>query len=330
MKSDRFTIKINGIVLFIVAAIIVVATVFITFKFADKVFYSKATVSDSRSVVFDGDDTSKEKIAKFNDILRYVKENYYYAYDENAIIEGAIDGAMNALNDKYSQYYKPGTMSDYNDYVDGIDQTGENVQTVFTTDYTGKIKYIRITQFGNGTGDEFKEVISTVMTEGSKGIIIDLRDNPGGIETAATTVADIILPEGTIATAKDKDGNTAKTILSEKTEIDLPFVVLVNGKTASASELLAAALQDFEKATLVGTQTYGKAVGQKRHTYDYDDSGIKLTVWKYFTPSGDSIDGIGITPDHIIEATSDKPVAELTYEEDPQLQKALEIIRTAP
>lgn len=192
-------------------------------------------------------------------------------------------------------------------------------QSVFVNDYDG-IMYIKITQFDDDTGKEFLTAMEKIEKVDHKGIILDLRDNGGGYETQADIVADRILPEGLIAYSENKKGERLSEIKSDATCIDAPLVVLINGNTASASELVAGAIRDHEKGTLVGEKTYGKALGQIRYDFSEDGSGIVLTVAKFFTPLGDCIHGIGISPD--IEVSLGEG-----SEEDAQLEKAFEILR---
>ena len=192
-------------------------------------------------------------------------------------------------------------------------------QSVFVNDYEG-IMYIKITQFDEDTGEEFLAAMKKIETLDCIGIILDLRDNGGGYEAQADIVADRILPEGLIAYSENKKGERISEIKSDAECIDVPLVVLINENTASASELVAGAIRDHKKATLVGEKTYGKALGQTRRDYSEDGSGIILTIARYFTPSGECIHGVGISPDIEIALTEGS-------EDDTQLQKAFEILK---
>ena len=202
-------------------------------------------------------------------------------------------------------------------------------QSVFVTDYEG-IMYVRITQFDEDTGAEFLQAMEKIEAVGCKGMILDLRDNGGGYESQADIVADRILPAGVIAYSEDKNGNRLSEILSDETCINVPLAVLVNGRTASASELVTGAIRDYEKGTIIGTKTFGKALGQTRREYTEDGSGIILTVARYFTPSGECIHGTGITPDLIVELPeeyAEASIDEIPFEQDTQLQKAFELFQ---
>jgi carboxyl-terminal processing protease len=192
-------------------------------------------------------------------------------------------------------------------------------QSVFVNDYEG-VMYIKITQFDEDTGEEFLAAMKKIDTLDCTGIILDLRNNGGGYEVQADIVADRILPEGLIAYSENKKGERISEIKSDAECIDVPLVVLINENTASASELVAGAIRDHKKGTLVGQKTYGKALGQTRRDYSEDGSGIILTIARYFTPSGECIHGVGISPDIEIVLTEGS-------EEDTQLQKAFEILK---
>lgn len=161
-----------------------------------------------------------------------------------------------------------------------------------------------------------------------KGIIIDLRDNPGGMLTAVVEMCDYIMAEGTIVSTKDKNGNVIGNYsANDKDSLDIPLVLLVNGNSASASEIFAGAMKDTGKAKLVGTTTYGKGIVQSVIPLS-DGTAIKLTVAKYFTPNGNDIHEIGIEPDYVVElADGVNNAVNLERADDLQLDKALEVIR---
>ena len=184
----------------------------------------------------------------------------------------------------------------------------------------GDIGYIKITEFAKVTADQFIKALSGLMKQNIKGLVIDLRDNPGGMIDIVTEIADTLLPEGTITYTVDKNGNRVD-FKSKDGCIDIPIAVLVNGGSASASELLAGAIQDNGRGTIIGTQTYGKGIVQGLYSLS-DGSGLKITIQKYFTPNGVCIQGIGITPDYEIE-TEDKTKSA----DDKQYNKAVELLK---
>ena len=181
----------------------------------------------------------------------------------------------------------------------------------------GNIGYIKITEFSQVAAEQFKTMLADLEKQNIKGLIIDLRNNPGGIIDVVAEIADTILPEGLITYTVDKYGNR-RDILSAEGELDMPVAVLVNGGSASASELLAGALQDRKKGIIIGTQTFGKGIVQGLYSLS-DGSGLKITIQKYYTPNGVCINGIGVTPDYVIENDGN---------EDLQYNKAMELLKT--
>ena len=161
------------------------------------------------------------------------------------------------------------------------------------------IGYIAITSFNQDTDEDFKDAVKDLEKQGCDKIIIDLRDNGGGIMETSIEIADYLLPACTIMTDTEKDG-TETVYTSDQRAADVECVVLVNGNTASASEILSAAIQDNNGGKIIGTVTYGKGVTQITHRFK-DGSAVKLTVSEYYRPNGDKVNGIGITPDIIAE-----------------------------
>ncbi|MGI6174619.1 MAG: S41 family peptidase [Christensenellales bacterium] len=192
----------------------------------------------------------------------------------------------------------------------------------------GEIGYIHIQQFYPNTPEKFEEAINGLTEQGAKGLLIDLRYNPGGIFEAAIQMADIILPEADVVSTENR-GVTMNVYESDEAHIDLPIVILVNEYSASASEVFAAALQDNDAAKLVGTTTYGKGVVQTLLQLPEYESAMRITTEEYITPNGRAINGVGIEPD--VEV--DLPEAllngeeELTHETDTQYQKGMEVLQ---
>lgn len=199
----------------------------------------------------------------------------------------------------------------------------------------GEIGYLRITDFNmessNGqhsTSSEFLDEFTALQNNGMKKLIIDLRDNPGGILDEACNIADMFIPEGTITYTETKDGER-NYIYSDSEFTDIPIVILINGNSASASEVFTGALKDYGKATVVGTTSYGKGIVQNVYPF-YDGSGISLTSSKYYTPNGICIHEIGIEPDVVVEMPEEYEnmyASMIEHEEDVQLQKAVEILK---
>lgn len=183
---------------------------------------------------------------------------------------------------------------------------------------SGYIGYIKITSFKKNTPDQFIETLERLNSNGAKAFIFDVRDNGGGLVSALEECVDPLLPEGIVATAEYKDGHSETLVYSDESELNLPMIVLVNDKTASAGELFAASLKDFGKAQLVGIQTFGKGVMQQTTEFE-DGSAVVLTVAEYKTAYSECYDGIGLVPDYVVENEEDS-------ETDFQYNKAVEII----
>ena len=209
---------------------------------------------------------------------------------------------------------RDGATSDYTVVRDEIE-----VQTVNYAITEDNIGYISVSQFENVTAKQFKAAIEELKSEGAKGIIIDIRNNPGGLLTTVISMLKDILPNGLIVYTEDKDGNRKEYSDNDHEELDMPLSVLVNGNSASASEIFAGAIQDYGKGVIVGTQTFGKGIVQTVKPLT-DGSAIKFTIAKYFTPKGQDIHGKGVTPDVVVEYDKDA-------DEDTQISAALESVR---
>ncbi len=184
------------------------------------------------------------------------------------------------------------------------------------------IGYIRINEFITSTIRQFCDAADDLTGQGIKNLIIDLRDNPGGLLNAVCEILDYILPEGLIVYTERRDGQREEYKSDDEHSLDCNLVVLVNGNSASSSEIFAGAVQDYGIGTIVGTPTYGKGVVQNTYFLS-DGSGFKMTVEKYYTPAGQDIDGNGITPDILVE---EEEAAEDEKTEDAPLKKALEML----
>ena len=181
--------------------------------------------------------------------------------------------------------------------------------------------YIQITEFDLVTTDQFEQAYKQAQTDGMKGLILDLRSNPGGNLSTVCDIARMILPKGLIVYTEDKYGKREEYTCDGANQIKVPLVVLTNGYSASASEILAGAVKDYGIGTLVGTTTYGKGIVQKVINLS-DGSAVKLTVSNYFTPNGNNIHKIGIEPDVEVEFDAEQ------YKNgvDNQLEKAKEVL----
>lgn len=207
-----------------------------------------------------------------------------------------------------------------------VDVTDVELPSVFGEMLDKKTGYIQITQFTGVTLQQYKDMFAELKDKRMERLVIDLRDNPGGLLTSVCDILREILPEGLIVYTEDKYGNREEETCDGKHQLDMPLAVLVNENSASASEIFAGAVQDHEVGTIVGTTTYGKGVVQELRQLS-DGSAVKLTVSNYYTPNGNSINKVGIKPDVEVKLASELlNKDEITHEEDNQLQKALDVI----
>lgn len=208
----------------------------------------------------------------------------------------------------------------------------ESVQYKMLEDGIG---YISITAF-NVSGDnsdastytEFVDAVENLNEKGMKKLIIDVRDNPGGVLGIVRDIADYILPEGIITYTETRHG-VRNEYKSDKNELDIPMVVLINKASASASEILAGALKDYDRAEIVGETSFGKGIVQNVFPFS-DGSGMSMTVSKYYTPNGISIHEVGVEPDFKVELPEqykENYISEIPDGEDTQLNKALELLK---
>lgn len=340
---------------------------------------------------------------------KFIEKNYIYDFDEAKLIDSAIKGYFEGLNDEYCEYITKEEMDSYMDEtygkyvgigvyiastkdtnqiivlapikgspaeeagikpgdiilaVDGIEYTGEQlseassklkaeigtkaklkilrendeiveveverreikVNQIESKVLEKNIGYIKIDSFDDGTLKDFKEEYNKLKEQNIKSLIIDLRNNGGGIVLEATNIADLFTEKDKtllIMQGKDKTEEITKSKLDK--EIDVPVVILVNDKTASASEILTLALKEnIDTTKVVGTKTYGKGVIQTIFSLK-DGSGIKLTTEEYFSPNHNSINKVGITPDYEVELPEDSNIYLLEEKDDTQLQKAIEL-----
>ena len=180
-------------------------------------------------------------------------------------------------------------------------------KTVSYTLLDNNIGYLSILQFEEVTTKQFKAAVEDLQSQGMKGLVIDIRNNPGGLLDTVVGMLKYMLPDGLIVYTEDKQGNRKEYKGQDNDEFNLPLAVLVNGNSASASEIFAGAIQDYGKGTIIGTQTYGKGIVQTVKPLT-DGSAIKFTIAKYFTPKGQDIHGKGVTPDMVVEYGTDADV----------------------
>ena len=196
----------------------------------------------------------------------------------------------------------------------------------------GKVAYIKLNQFNGQASREMKDAIEQLEEERVNGYILDLRSNPGGLLTASVDISEMFIDEGAIVSTVNRQGTYNVQSANGNALTDKPLVVLVDGGSASASEILSGALQDHDRATLVGTQTFGKGLVQSVKELTYSNAGVAVTIAKYLTPNGRDINKEGIAPDIVHELTEEER-QNLSRErdligtfEDPQFEKAFDIL----
>ena len=221
------------------------------------------------------------------------------------------------------------------------DETGAAVEVPYSierTEFThtsvyahmiGTAGYIQITTFDEATTEQFKTAVQSMVDQGATGLIFDVRNNGGGLVDATAAMLDYLLPEGDIISATYADGTTEVLHTSDASEIDLPMAVLTNEQTASAAELFAAAIRDYDKGVLIGSTTYGKGVMQRTYTLS-DGSSVRFTIAAFNSPSGENFNDIGVSPDLQIDLTEDqqKYYYLLSDTEDPVIAAAANWVAT--
>jgi len=214
-----------------------------------------------------------------------------------------------------------------NDYLSfDVEREYIEIPTVNSEMLEGKIGYIEITEFDTITEEQFKQALSDLESQGMEKLVIDLRNNPGGVLSTVCNMLEQILPEGLIVYTEDKEGKREEYKSDGKNEFKKPLAVLVNGNSASASEIFAGAVKDYGIGTLVGTTTFGKGIVQRIINLN-DGTAVKLTVSKYYTPKGNDIHKVGIEPDVEVELDEElKQKVTIEKAEDNQLQKAIEVL----
>lgn len=377
------------------------------------VFSSAGIIGSKYEIRFDPDKVSLNSVNKFNRVKEILKKYFYQEVDENVLLEGAVAGLAEALNDPYTVYFNKDQMKAFmeksegsyvgigisvnNDEnglltvvepfsgspaaeagmkqgdkvvsVDGTDVTSFKDENMIISMIKGKegtkvkitvyrpqegkyigfelvrkrikisnirseiiddgIGYIKLNMFDSEIAAYFEKDLDTLLGKGIDGLIIDLRDNPGGSYDQVVAIADRLLPKGVIVYTEDRYKNKQEK-KSDRKELDIPLVVLINGNSASASEILAGAIKDMNKGILVGTKSFGKGLVQELKLLE-DGSGVKVTVSRYFTPSGNCIQDIGIEPDIKVEMPEKfrgTPVSQVPREQDVQLLTAIDTIKT--
>jgi len=187
----------------------------------------------------------------------------------------------------------------------------------------GDIGYIKLENFNDPAAGDVREAIEELTTQGAAALILDIRNNPGGMLSSSVDVSSLFIADGVIVTVEERGSDPERYRATGKVATDLPLAVLVNGNSASASEIVAGALQDYDRATIVGEQTFGKGSVQQIEELSFGGA-VKLTIAHYLTPKGRAIDKVGLTPDVVVEMDHALIRDKAT---DTQLLKAIEVLR---
>ncbi len=238
-----------------------------------------------------------------------------------------LDGAVKIMKGEEGTIVKVKVLRDGKEMTFDIERRVIEIETVEHEMLEDKIGYIAVSSFEGKTAEHFAKAVDDLMSQNAKGIVVDLRDNGGGLLTAVCDMLDYLLPEGVLVYTEDKDGSKVYE-RSDEMSVDIPMVVLINGNSASASEVFTGAMQDYDAATIVGETSFGKGIVQTVRSLG-DGTAIKYTTSAYFTPDGRNIHGTGIEPDIEVSLPDDEEAYEdgvLKREYDTQLQKAIEVL----
>lgn len=254
------------------------------------------------------------------DKIVYVDDVYYSAYE--------MDEAVNVMRGEPGGTVKVTVLRNLETIDFDVTREVIHINYVEHEILEGNIGYVMVYDFLGNALEGFTQAIESFKAANVSGMIIDLRNNGGGLVDVCVDMADLILPEGVVVSMRDKYEYTEEYKIDGE-YYDVPMVVLINEYSASASEILAGAIRDYEAGTLVGTKSFGKGVVQSVLEFP-DGSGVKLTTASYFTPSGECIHDVGIEPDVTVELDEDAVTLyglnNLPHEEDAQLQKAIEVL----
>ncbi|MDO4593740.1 MAG: S41 family peptidase [Tissierellia bacterium] len=275
--------------------------------------------------VFDNS-PAKEAGIQENDYITKVKDKEYQATD--------IDKAVSQIKGKEGTsvditLLRVDDNGDKKEREIKVNRENIRVETVKSQMIDGEddLGYIQISEFDEVTTEDFENALDDLTEKGAKGIVIDLRNNPGGLLDTCLDITDLFLDEGIIVSTKDKNGKEVKEE-SDAEMNNVGLTVLINENSASASEIMSGALKDRKRAKIIGTTSFGKGIVQKLFPISTDGSGVKITVSEYFTPNGTKIHEKGVKPDIEVESKiSSADIGIDNLENDNQLQKAIEVLK---
>ncbi len=390
--------KKKGIIIIVILVLLTNMGTFFLATNVDLIFGNRMLISAENEQVKNG-------ILKLMALKKQIDSEYFKDVEDSILMEGAIKGMFESLDDPYSAYFTPEEFEFYMEAATGVYEgigvvvtedenkgtyviapqkgtpaelagirsgdriikvDGEDVSTAGVDEVVSRVKgpvdtqvqvtisrsdeilefdllraniiaqtvesrvidqfgYLQISEFSNSTDEDFNTQLDALLDQEIKGLVLDLRSNPGGGLQEAVNIADRLLGQTIVVYTEDKNGKRIEYKSDGEEELDLPLVVLIDGASASSAEIVAGAIQDTGAGTLVGTTTFGKGVVQEIKGLD-GVGGFKITNAEYFTPNGRNIHGLGLEPDVIIEATEFMYNNAFTDEEDVQLQKALDVL----
>lgn len=262
--------------------------------------------------VFSGS-PAEEAGMQAGDIIAEVEGKEVTGIDLNEVV-AAIKGAEGTTAEV--KIYRE---SEQKELTLDVERRQVDVDTVYYRMLDNRIGYLELTEFDSVSTDQFSEALENLKSQGMEALILDLRNNPGGLLDVAVSIADELIDTGTVVSIRDKAGNEETYAAEETGSLGIPLAVLVNGDSASASEVLSGCIRDYGVGTLVGTQTFGKGIVQNIIPFS-DGTAMKITTAHYYTPDGSDIHGTGITPDLVVE--DDKA----TEDVDEQLEAAIAVL----
>lgn len=239
------------------------------------------------------------------------------------LVYSTISGELATVRDPYTIFFTPRQYADFNRFLAEPQAKGTPPPTVYPRLLRGSVGYVKLTIFGDHTPEELRAALTALDTQGARSYILDLRDNGGGYRDAAVKVASTFIARGPIVTVEEQHGERTTFSADGSALPAKPLVVLVNENTASASEIVTAAIQDDRRGTILGSKTFGKGVVQSVFPLP-DGSAMKVTTGRYLTALGRDINHVGVVPDVAVAEPSGARAGD--PENDPQLDRALALL----